>query len=307
MTISRRCKWLLSAVALAVLPSCSSTGHTPVSDYPLVPPTDLASAAARPDATAALDGPAEGQSAADWTATWIDGPASAFATEEEVGTYQQLDGTGARSEFIRRFWQRRTPPPSSNSQRAVDVASERTLLAEELFGGEGMAGWRTPFGRALSILGTPATIGEGKLRSGPRTNAGERLWARRGDQVLWQYGREPARAEVVAHDVFTAPHFVIFLYWVDGWSLRCGDGWIAGSQFPGPDPSADIVESPVSPDTSDRALANPFLNRGTKASSNYSDGQPPRHVRRFGPACLELFERVRSGWLTSALSPGPAG
>ena len=306
MKIIRLRMALLPATVLVLLSGCSSTGHTPVSDYPLVPPIDLAAEGAMPTSAAGLDEPAEGQSSAAWAATWIDGPAPALATQREVEAYQQLDGTTAQVEFIRGFWQRRTPPPDGASRQAVDTARQRTVLAEELFGGQGIPGWRTPFGRALSILGTPALIEEGTLRSGPRTNVTERLWARKGDQVLWQYGLESAATASRELDVFTAPHFVVFTYGTDGWSLRCGDGWIADSQFAGPDPRADVVESPVSPNTSDRALANPFASNGTKASSDH-DARPPEHVRRFEGACLELFERVRSGWLTSATAGDPPG
>ena len=246
----RRRMGLMPACALAVLSACSSTGHTPVSDYPLMPATDVVAEPEHPEASWGLDAPPEGQSIATWTAAWIDGPASAFATEEEVANYRQLGGAAQREEFIRLFWERRTSPPGGAALPPVDTARRRTQLAEELFGAEGTPGWRTPF---------------------------------------------------------IAPHFVEFTYGANDWSLRCGKEWVADGQSAKPDPADDVVESPVSPNTSDRALGSAFTSvSGYKASSDYDPG-PPRHTDRFGPGCLDLFEHARASWITSPIETATLG
>lgn len=102
-----------------------------------------------------LAGPAEGESLAQWTARWLDGPVSLLATSEEREVYASLGSTAQRLQFIRLFWERRDPTPRGPRNEYLDTYAERLAYAEREFANPREPGWSTIFGRVVLMFGPP--------------------------------------------------------------------------------------------------------------------------------------------------------
>ena len=102
-----------------------------------------------------LAGPLEGESLAEWTQRWMDGPAGVLATEDEQAMYQSLSSTQERLEFIRLFWERRDPRPLGDQNEYLDQIAERLDYIEANFADEDKPGWETVFGRVVLLYGVP--------------------------------------------------------------------------------------------------------------------------------------------------------
>jgi GWxTD domain-containing protein len=106
-------------------------------------------------------GPEEGETLSSWTERWLDGPVQYIATEEERATYESLESTNQRLQFIRLFWERRDPTFRGPDNEFLSEYISRVEYANEEFGegplsGGGLPGWQTAFGRVTLILGPPA-------------------------------------------------------------------------------------------------------------------------------------------------------
>jgi len=123
----------------------------------LVSPVALAGAAPAPsqERTSFL-GPEEGETLTSWTERWLDGPVQFIATEEEIAIYKALGSTAQRLQFIRLFWERRDPTLRGPDNEYVQEFVRRVEYAEEEFSEGNRAGWETPFGRVVLVLGPPA-------------------------------------------------------------------------------------------------------------------------------------------------------
>lgn len=138
---------LRAAVVLAVLMLIS----TPI----LGPVADAAAAAASPGQNEFLR-PAEGETLADWTARWMEGPVQYIATEEERELWESLESTQERLQFIRLFWERRDPRVRGRDNEFLQEFERRVAYAEEEFGSGDRPGWQTLFGRVVLVLGVPS-------------------------------------------------------------------------------------------------------------------------------------------------------
>lgn len=103
-----------------------------------------------------LAGPTEGESIADWTARWMDGPVSLVATTEEKELYGELQSTREQLQFIRLFWERRDTQYRGPRNEFLDDFEGRLAYAEEEFSTSRDAGWKTVFGRVVLLFGKPA-------------------------------------------------------------------------------------------------------------------------------------------------------
>jgi GWxTD domain-containing protein len=86
-----------------------------------------------------------------------------------------------RAKFIEEFWQRRDPDPATADNEFKDEYLSRIDRANELFVGEGRAGWLTDRGRIFILFGPPLD----RIRN----PSGYEISARCGE--LWYYGDFP--------------------------------------------------------------------------------------------------------------------
>ncbi len=111
--------------------------------------------ATTPAAAQGVAGPAEGESIADWTMRWLDGPVSLIATGDEQETFSALNTTQERLQFIRLFWERRDPVLRGPRNEYLDEFERRLAYAVENFEPRSGPAWDTPFGQIVMHFGPP--------------------------------------------------------------------------------------------------------------------------------------------------------
>lgn len=102
--------------------------------------------------------PAGGESLADWTERWMEGPVQYIATEEERDVWRSLQATQERLQFIRLFWERRDPRVRGRANGFLEEFERRVAHADEEFGSGDRPGWKTLFGRVVLVLGPPDRV-----------------------------------------------------------------------------------------------------------------------------------------------------
>ncbi len=113
------------------------------------------SVAAPAAAQEGLAGPAEGESLAQWTERWLDGPVQLIATSEEKELYASLQSTHERLQFIRLFWQRRDPRLRGERNEFLEEFARRLAYVEERFADDREPAWKTVFGQVVLLFGPP--------------------------------------------------------------------------------------------------------------------------------------------------------
>ena len=125
-----------------------------------------------------LAGPVEGESIADWTARWLEGPVSLIATDEEQEIFDDLDTTQERLQFIRLFWERRDPLLRGPRNEYLDEFERRLTYAVENFESRREPAWKTSFGQVVMHFGPPdRTRREGSYPDGLSSRP----------PILWSY------------------------------------------------------------------------------------------------------------------------
>ena len=120
-----------------------------------------------------LDRPPPGQSVEAWTDGWSEGPVSVIATEEEREIFAALDSADARADFIRTFWARRDPDPTTDANPYLDAFAARVGAAEAMYPTGEPEAWTTLFGVVLLAYGPADAV---------KTNAD-------GSRIVWTYSR----------------------------------------------------------------------------------------------------------------------
>jgi GWxTD domain-containing protein len=116
---------------------------------------------------------------------WRDGPARYLLTDDEYRLYGELDADEDRRAFVRDFWKRLDPDPSTPRNAFREQYDELTRMANRLFDGPAGPGWRTDRGRILILLGVPGSVAR---------DAGGRYAS---DREVWTYDRASGPSEVV--------------------------------------------------------------------------------------------------------------
>lgn len=96
---------LVAAIAIG---ACSSQ-HLAGAPLKHVPTTDLERVALAAEPTIGLAAPGAGRARGEWLVSWMIGPVSVIATEQERHLFAKLHSDSARAEMIQQFWQRRDP------------------------------------------------------------------------------------------------------------------------------------------------------------------------------------------------------
>ena len=117
--------------------------------------------------------------------TWRDGPVRYLLTDDEYRLYGELASDEERRAFVRDFWKRLDPDPSTPRNAFRERFVELARMADRLFDGPTGPGWRTDRGRILILLGVPSEV---------TRDAGGR---HTGDREVWTYDRTSGPTEIV--------------------------------------------------------------------------------------------------------------
>jgi GWxTD domain-containing protein len=86
---------------------------------------------------------------------WVEQEVPYIITAEERDVFESLEADEERERFIEQFWLRRDPTPGTGANEFRDEHYRRIAYANETFGFEGTAGWRTDRGALYIIHGEP--------------------------------------------------------------------------------------------------------------------------------------------------------
>ena len=173
MCASLRTNLIAMVLAVACLSCATSIRVQPATTAARPEPPALAEdLGASPDELG-LDRPPPGQSVEAWTDGWSEGPVSVIATEEEREIFAALDSADARADFIRTFWARRDPDPTTDANPYLDAFAARVGAAEAMYPTGEPEAWTTLFGVVLLAYGPADAV---------KTNAD-------GSRIVWTYSR----------------------------------------------------------------------------------------------------------------------
>lgn len=225
---------MVSAVLVAALAigACSSQ-HLAGARLKRVPTADLERVALAAEPTIGLATPAAGRARGEWLSSWMSGPASVIATEQERLLFAEFRGDSARAEMIQQFWQRRDPQPGHPVNEYLQEMERRVATADAAFGSGSTAGWNTPFGVALLVFGFPyttANLAEGDDTESGRAELGVPIDARDGDRIVWAYAGAFGSAPNQRSTAGVWPVTTLgFRYNRGQWRLGCQIGLIASA------------------------------------------------------------------------------
>jgi GWxTD domain-containing protein len=128
---------------------------------------------AAPDETK-LDAPTPG---------WREGPARYLLSKDEDDAFRALQTDAQRREFIREFWIRRDPDPTTPDNEYRDLFYRRVGEANRLFRDSSAPGWKTDRGKIYVLLGPPDEV-----------DTPDSAYRPMGDLVVWTYREPPGGA-----------------------------------------------------------------------------------------------------------------
>ncbi len=105
-------------------------------------------------------------------------------TAQERKTFLNLPAS-ERAAFIKDFWDKRDPDPSTEENEFKDAYLARIAEADRLFLGEGRPGWLTDRGRIYILLGPPTSTEQYK---GGYLDADRQILR---DTIIWHYDGTP--------------------------------------------------------------------------------------------------------------------
>jgi GWxTD domain-containing protein len=91
-------------------------------------------------------------------ATWLVGPVSWMATDEEIEIFLGLTDETQAASFIEAFWKRRDPDPRFEANPNRELFDERMAEAEKLYREGTVAGHRTDRGTIYVLYGEPTGV-----------------------------------------------------------------------------------------------------------------------------------------------------
>src|ERR1035437_920263 len=88
---------------------------------------------------------------------WMEQDVVYIITDEERGTFKNLNTDDEREQFIEQFWLRRDPTPDTIENEFEEEHYRRIAYANERYA-SGIPGWRTDRGRIYITFGAPDEI-----------------------------------------------------------------------------------------------------------------------------------------------------
>ena len=111
-------------------------------------------------------------------------------TEEELDIYTHLPDREAKAEFVKEFWLKRDPTPSTERNELKEEFDKRVEYANRWFDekNDGRSGWDTDRGRVLLVFGMPDRRDQGQvqLRIRPGT-ANLEVWVYDRHQLILRF------------------------------------------------------------------------------------------------------------------------
>jgi len=101
---------------------------------------------------------------------WLDEDVAYIITAQEARAFVSLKSDAEREQFIEAFWQRRDPDPDTTENESRAQHYERIAHANQNFGFNDLAGWRTDRGRIYIMYGKPDQV---------RTSKSKEVWVYR--------------------------------------------------------------------------------------------------------------------------------
>jgi GWxTD domain-containing protein len=98
---------------------------------------------------------------------WLDEDVAYIITAQESRAFTSLKTDAEREQFIEAFWLRRDPNPETTENEYRAEHYERIAHANQNFGFNNRAGWRTDRGRIYIMYGKPDEV---------RTSASKEVW-----------------------------------------------------------------------------------------------------------------------------------
>jgi TonB family protein len=89
---------------------------------------------------------------------WLNEDVVYIITPQERTAFEKLKTDAERDKFIEQFWERRNPSPGSATNSYKERHYYEIAHANQLFGTNGKAGWRTDRGHMLIVYGPPDEI-----------------------------------------------------------------------------------------------------------------------------------------------------
>lgn len=87
-------------------------------------------------------------------------------TEEELEIYNHLPNRAAKEEFVKEFWLKRDPTPTTERNEMKEEFDKRVEYANRWFDekGDGNSGWDTDRGRVFLVFGMPDRRDQGQVQ-----------------------------------------------------------------------------------------------------------------------------------------------
>jgi GWxTD domain-containing protein len=111
---------------------------------------------------------------------WREGPVRYLLSKDEDDAYRALGTAAERADFIRVFWARRDPDPSTPENEYRILFYRRVAEADRLFTESTKPGWKTDRGKIHILLGPPDDV-----------DLGRRTGSIDPEVVLWVYRDAP--------------------------------------------------------------------------------------------------------------------
>src|SRR5213593_2611014 len=88
--------------------------------------------------------------------SWIKGPVSLIATEQEKDVFKKLQTPEEKMQFIKIFWARRDPILRTYENEFKEEFNRRVDYANENYAEKGTPGWQTARGQVYILFGPPS-------------------------------------------------------------------------------------------------------------------------------------------------------
>jgi len=121
---------------------------------------------------------------------WLNEEVTWIISQAEREAFKSLQDDDSRADFVREFWNRRDPTPSTVRNEYKEAHYRRLLYVNEVFR-EGMPGWRTDRGRVYILHGPPDSESFFRSRSTISPLREVQHTERNPNTIVWIYHQLP--------------------------------------------------------------------------------------------------------------------
>jgi GWxTD domain-containing protein len=121
---------------------------------------------------------------------WLDEEVTWIISKDEKRAFRELKSDEAHEEFVKDFWRRRDPSPSTQRNEYREEHYRRLVYVNEVFR-EGIPGWRTDRGRVYILHGPPDRESYFRSRSTISPLREVQHTERNPNTIVWTYHQLP--------------------------------------------------------------------------------------------------------------------